>query len=108
MGAVWLVVSLYTDSRYWYVSYIIKTNKKQTPWPQSTSELYRPSDRRLLAKLVPNVADRECHVVSVTDPYCRILAFLDGAATFLSSSTSVVITRLSGPRSSPTTSQKMW
>jgi hypothetical protein len=28
---------------------------KQTPWPQSTSELYRLSDRRLSAKLVPTV-----------------------------------------------------
>jgi hypothetical protein len=28
----------------------------------------RPSDRRLLAKLVPTFADRECRVVSATDP----------------------------------------
>jgi hypothetical protein len=26
---------------------------KKTPWPQSAGELYRPSDRRLSAKLVP-------------------------------------------------------
>jgi hypothetical protein len=26
---------------------------KKNPWPQSASELYRPSDRRLSAKLVP-------------------------------------------------------
>jgi hypothetical protein len=38
---------------------------------------YRPSDRRLLAKLVPTSADRGCHVVSVRDPYGRILGFLD-------------------------------
>jgi hypothetical protein len=31
---------------------------KQTPWPESTSELYRPSDLRLSAKLVPTFADR--------------------------------------------------
>jgi hypothetical protein len=42
-------------------------------------------------------------VVSVTDPYGRILGFLDRAATFLSSSSSVVHTRLSGPRSRHTT-----
>jgi hypothetical protein len=30
---------------------------KKTPWPQSASELYRPSDRRLSAKLVPTFAD---------------------------------------------------
>jgi hypothetical protein len=27
-----------------------QTNKQQTPWPESGSELYRPSDRRLSAK----------------------------------------------------------
>jgi hypothetical protein len=47
------------------------------PWPESVSELYRPSDRRLSAKLVPTLADRRSHVVSVTDPYGRILGFLD-------------------------------
>jgi hypothetical protein len=30
-----------------------------TPWPESASELYRPSDRRLSAKLVATFADRE-------------------------------------------------
>jgi hypothetical protein len=44
-------------------------------------------------------------VVSVTDPYGRILGFLDRSLYFffLSSSSSVVLTRLSGPRSRPTT-----
>jgi CBS-domain-containing membrane protein len=36
-----------------------------------------PSDLRLSANLVPTFADRGCHVVSVTDPYGRILGFLD-------------------------------
>jgi hypothetical protein len=31
----------------------------------------------LSAKLLPNFADTGCHVVSVTDPYSRILGFLD-------------------------------
>jgi hypothetical protein len=48
-----------------------------TRWPESASELYRPSDRSLSAKLLPTFADRGCHVVSVTDPYGRILGFLD-------------------------------
>jgi NADH:ubiquinone oxidoreductase subunit 5 (subunit L)/multisubunit Na+/H+ antiporter MnhA subunit len=30
----------------------------KTPWPASASELYRSSDRRLSAKLVPTFADR--------------------------------------------------
>jgi hypothetical protein len=41
------------------------------------SVLYRPRERRLSAKLVPTFADKGCHVVSVTDPYGRILGFLD-------------------------------
>jgi hypothetical protein len=40
-------------------------------------------------------------VVSVTNPYGRILVFFTGAATFLSSSSSVVLARLTGPRSRP-------
>jgi hypothetical protein len=45
-------------------------------------ELYRPSGRRLLAKLVPTFADSGCHVVSVTDPYGRILGFLDRSGCY--------------------------
>jgi hypothetical protein len=51
--------------------------KKQTPWSESASELYRPSDRRFSAKWLSTFADKWCHVVSVTDPYGRILGFLD-------------------------------
>jgi hypothetical protein len=79
----------------------LKPYIKRTPWFESVSELYRQSDPRLSAKLLPTIADRGCHVVSVTDPHGRILGFI--AATFLSSSSSVVLTRLSGPRSRPTT-----
>jgi hypothetical protein len=43
-----------------------------------------PSDRRLLANLVPTFADRGCHVVSMTDPYGRILGFLDRSSYFSS------------------------
>jgi hypothetical protein len=50
---------------------------KKTPWPESASKLYRSSDRRLSAKLVPTFADRGCHVVSVMYPYGRILGFPD-------------------------------
>jgi hypothetical protein len=37
---------------------IFPAGHKQTPGLQSASELYRPSDRRLSAKLVPTLADR--------------------------------------------------
>jgi hypothetical protein len=54
----------------------------KTPWPESASELCRPSDRRLSAKLVPTLADRGCDVVSMTDPYGHILGFLDRSGYF--------------------------
>jgi hypothetical protein len=41
------------------------------------SELYRPCYRYLSAKLVPNFADRGCHVITVMDPHGGILGFLD-------------------------------
>jgi CBS-domain-containing membrane protein len=59
------------------VGLVYQTKKKQIPWPESTTELYLPNDRRLSEKLVPNFANRRRHVVSVTDPYGRILGFLD-------------------------------
>jgi CBS-domain-containing membrane protein len=56
--------------------------QKQTPWPQSANELYRPSDRSLSTELVPTFADKGCRVVNVTDPYGRILGFLDQSHYF--------------------------
>jgi hypothetical protein len=50
---------------------------KKTPWPESASELYLPSDRRLSANLVPTFADRACHMGSVTNPQGRNLGLLD-------------------------------
>jgi hypothetical protein len=64
---------------------------------------------RLSAKLVPPSVDRGCHVVNVTHPYGRNLVFFRlELLLFIPSSSSVVLTRLSGPRSRPTTSQKTW
>jgi hypothetical protein len=48
----------------------------------SVSELYPSSNHRLMAKLVSTFADRGCHVIRVTDPYCRILGFLDWSRYF--------------------------
>jgi hypothetical protein len=45
--------------------------KTKTPWYWSASELYRLSDRRFLAKLVPTFADRGCRVVRATDSLGR-------------------------------------
>jgi hypothetical protein len=41
-----------------------------------------PSDCRLSAKWLPTFADRGCHVVSATDPYGRIVGFLDRSCYF--------------------------
>jgi hypothetical protein len=54
-----------------------KQTKNKLRGLTSAGELYRPSDCRLSAKLVPNFADRGCCVVSRTDPYGLILGFLD-------------------------------
>jgi hypothetical protein len=43
----------------------VTSKTKQTPWPESASELNIPRDRRLSAKLVPTFTDKLCHVVSV-------------------------------------------
>jgi hypothetical protein len=59
-----------------------KQKNKQTPWSESASELYRQSDRRLSAKWLPTFADKECHVVSLTDPYGRTLGLLDRSRYF--------------------------
>jgi hypothetical protein len=50
---------------------------QKTPCLEYASELYRPSHRRLSAKLVPTFVDGGCHVVSMTDHYDRILDFID-------------------------------
>jgi hypothetical protein len=57
---------------------------RKIPWSESTSEQYRPSDRGLSAKLVPQ------HDRSFLDPSDRSRYF------FFSSSSSIVLTRLSG------------
>jgi hypothetical protein len=64
-----------------FISLKVKQNK-QTPWSESASELHRPSDRRLSAKSLPTFADRGRYVVTVTDPYGRILGFLDRSRYF--------------------------
>jgi hypothetical protein len=59
------------------VSILCLYKTKQSPWSEFASELHRPSDHHLSAKWLPIFADRGFHVVSVTDPYGRILDFLD-------------------------------
>ena len=81
----------------------------KTPWPQSASELYRQSGRRRSAKLVPTFADRGVsRGQSNGSPRPLISVFWTGSSTFYSSSSSLDLTRLSGPRSRLTTIQKIW
>jgi hypothetical protein len=56
---------------------IIYINKKQTPWPESARELYRQSERRLLAKLVPTFWDRGVSSSQGGGPLRPYLGFLD-------------------------------
>jgi hypothetical protein len=60
----------------------------------TASELYRPSDRRLSANLMPTF-------LWIPRPYCQISR--PEPLIFLPRSSSVVLTRLSAPRSRPTT-----
>jgi hypothetical protein len=74
-----------------------------TPWSESTSELYRSSNRRLSAKWLQTfcrerVPRGQCD--GSLRPYSRFSR--QEPLIFLSSSSSVVLTRLSGPRSRPT------
>jgi hypothetical protein len=71
----WSLLSLCWETASHYTTRIFI--KKKTPWSESASELYRPSDRRLSAKWLPTFADRGLHEVRVTDPNGRILGFLD-------------------------------
>jgi hypothetical protein len=67
----WVIIYLQIGA----VCCVYDTNKR-TPWLESASELQRPRDCHLSAKLVPTFDDRRCHVVSVTDPCGCILGFL--------------------------------
>jgi hypothetical protein len=55
---------------------------EKNPWPESASELHRPSERRLLAKLAPTFSETGCHLVNLTDSYGRVLGFLDQSCYF--------------------------
>jgi hypothetical protein len=54
---------------------------RTSQWPESANDLYRPNDSRL-SKLKPTSVEIGCRVVSTTDPYRRILGFLDRSRYF--------------------------
>jgi hypothetical protein len=51
-------IYLLTHQASFVLYYNLSCLKIITPWLESASELYRPRDRRLSAKLVPTVVDR--------------------------------------------------
>jgi hypothetical protein len=92
-GFIWLAIG-YSGEILWTLSmesvlcgtrwsFVMFTEQnKQSPWPESVSELYRLNDRLFSAKLVPTFAHGGCHVVSAADPYGRILGFLNRSRYF--------------------------
>jgi hypothetical protein len=80
---IFVTVFYFTKSKstFWSQKFIWIVLK--IPWPKSASEVYRSSDRRLSAKLVPTFSDRRWQVVSMTDPYGRDLGFIDRSRYFL-------------------------
>jgi hypothetical protein len=86
---LWLKLNSYNGdickavlTRLAYLDKYLSGRQKQAPWSEFASELYRSSDRRLLAKSVPTFADRGFHMIGATDPYGRILEFLDRSRYF--------------------------
>jgi hypothetical protein len=75
---------------------------KKTPWSESANKLYRPSGRCLSAKLVPTFAG---YKLSRGQRYGSLRPYSwfsrSEPLLFLPSSSSIVFTRLSGPRSRP-------
>ena len=109
-GTTRKITSLCLQFTYMEVQYFfINNGNNKTPWPWSASELYRQSGRRRSANLVPTFADRGVSRGQRNgSPRPLISVFWTGAATFYSSSSSIDLTRLSRPRSRPTTTQKIW
>jgi hypothetical protein len=82
---------------------------KHTPWILVLKRFIPTELLPLPAKIGPTFPGRRCCVVRTTDPYGRSSRFYTTVTLiFLSSSSSVILTRLRGPRYRPITSQKIW
>jgi hypothetical protein len=89
------------------VSYSFNNNNNNvTPWVWFASELYRPSDLCLSAKLVPIFADRSVSCGQHGRSYGCNHGFLCQSRNF-SSSSSVVLTNLSDPVPDPLFSENL-
>jgi hypothetical protein len=76
----WFFMFMWKDFLNFHNSGIKKTKKQNKLHGLSLQTNY--SDRRFSAKWLPTFADKGCHVVIVTDPYGRILGFLDRSRYF--------------------------
>jgi hypothetical protein len=88
----------------------IQTRKQhKTPW-LSVRKWTIPTDwPPRPGKLVPTSAGKACCVDNARGPYDGYTQFYrPEPLLFLPSSFSIILTRLSGPRSTPTTSRKIW
>jgi hypothetical protein len=86
-------------------SHIVYSHK--TLWHESASELHRPSNLSVSGELVPTFADRGCRGKrdGSLRPYSRFSR--PEPILSISSSSSIVLTRLSGPSSRLTISQRI-
>jgi hypothetical protein len=105
VAPIWLVTfALYQYVRWLYVSIpqklvALSPRASYTDWATATC-------RR---NLVPTFADRGVsRGQQGRSPTVVNLSFLTGAATFLSSCSSFILTRLSGPRSKSTVTHTIW
>jgi hypothetical protein len=69
VSIIFLILSQKLSLTLYIAIYINIEHKIKLRGIYFASELYRPNDRRLSAKLVPTFADRGCRVVSATDPH---------------------------------------
>jgi CBS-domain-containing membrane protein len=75
------IFSLYAASQG-STTWLTQRNKTKLRGLSPRANQYRPSTRSLSARLMPTFADRGCHVVGVTEPYGRIIGFLDRSRYF--------------------------
>jgi hypothetical protein len=93
------------------VAYIyIYINKQRTPWALVRKRTILTERLALVGEIQCQLLRIEgCRVVSaVNPPRSLISVFLSGVTTFLSSSSSFMVTSLRGTRSRPTATQKIW
>jgi hypothetical protein len=83
-------------------------NEKKTPWPVVRKRTIPTEWPPLVDEVSAKFADRICRVVRATDPHGRYSRFSRPEPLCPWNGSSITLMRLSGPRSRPTTSQKIF